>query len=410
MVYIEIDATKLRKGSVIMSKLFMFEKPLGMRDTLPSLFEKKKQVRNQLAEEISSWGYQYMATPTLEYFETVGSASAILDQQLFKLLDKEGHTLVLRPDMTTPFARVAASKLLNNSPLRLAYEANVFRAQQREGGRPAEFEQIGVELIGDATMSSDAEVIALMINALKRAGLKSFKVAIGHIGFVNSLFLEIVGNEERANVLRRFLYEKNYVGYRNHVKSLNLSSIDKQRLLQLLNLRGGEEKIKEAIELVENKEGKKLAEDLQSLWNMLDAYGVTEEIKIDFNLVSHMSYYTGILFEVFAEHVGFHIGNGGRYDQLLEQFSTKTPATGFGIQLDRLIEALDEEVYEEVPVYGVLYSQERLSEALALAAEKRRAGKRVVVQDIVGVDDVDVFTAGFEEVSFLIGKRGKGGQ
>lgn len=85
-----------------MSKLFMFEKPLGMRDTLPSLFEKKKQVRNQLAEEISSWGYQYMATPTLEYFETVGSASAILDQQLFKLLDKEGHTLVLRPDMTTP--------------------------------------------------------------------------------------------------------------------------------------------------------------------------------------------------------------------------------------------------------------------------------------------------------------------
>ncbi|MCG2968802.1 ATP phosphoribosyltransferase regulatory subunit, partial [Escherichia coli] len=88
----------------------------------PSLFEKKKQVRNQLAEEISSWGYQYMATPTLEYFETVGSVSAILDQQLFKLLDKEGHTLVLRPDMTTPFARVAASKLLNNSPLRLAYE------------------------------------------------------------------------------------------------------------------------------------------------------------------------------------------------------------------------------------------------------------------------------------------------
>ncbi|WP_368895242.1 ATP phosphoribosyltransferase regulatory subunit, partial [Priestia megaterium] len=217
-----------------MSKLFMFEKPLGMRDTLPALFERKKQVRNQLADEIGSWGYQYMATPTVEYYETVGSASAILDQQLFKLLDKEGHTLVLRPDVTTPFARVAASKLLNNSPLRLAYEANVFRAQQREGGRPAEFEQIGVELIGDATMSSDAEVIALMIGALKRAGLKSFKVAIGHIGFVNSLFLEIVGNEERANVLRRFLYEKNYVGYRNHVKDLNLSSIDKQRLLQLL--------------------------------------------------------------------------------------------------------------------------------------------------------------------------------
>ncbi|WP_230933783.1 ATP phosphoribosyltransferase regulatory subunit [Priestia sp. TSO9] len=393
-----------------MSKLFMFEKPLGMRDTLPALFERKKQVRNQLADEISSWGYQYMATPTVEYYETVGSASAILDQQLFKLLDKEGHTLVLRPDVTTPFARVAASKLLNNSPLRLAYEANVFRAQQREGGRPAEFEQIGVELIGDATMSSDAEVIALMIGALKRAGLKSFKVAIGHIGFVNSLFLEIVGNEERANVLRRFLYEKNYVGYRNHVKDLNLSSIDKQRLLQLLNLRGDEKKIEEAVELVENEAGKKAAGDLTKLWNMLDAYGVTDEIKIDFNLVSHMSYYTGILFEVFAENVGFHIGNGGRYDQLLEKFASKTPATGFGIQLDRLIEALGEEVYEPSAVYGILYSQERLDEALALAAEQRKQGYRVVTQEIAGVDDVDVFTAQFEEVTFLIGKRGKGGQ
>ncbi|MEH7327158.1 ATP phosphoribosyltransferase regulatory subunit [Priestia megaterium] len=393
-----------------MSKLFMFEKPLGMRDTLPALFERKKQVRNQLADEISSWGYQYMATPTVEYYETVGSASAILDQQLFKLLDKEGHTLVLRPDVTTPFARVAASKLLNNSPLRLAYEANVFRAQQREGGRPAEFEQIGVELIGDATMNSDAEVIALMIGALKRAGLKSFKVAIGHIGFVNSLFLEIVGNEERANVLRRFLYEKNYVGYRNHVKDLNLSSIDKQRLLQLLNLRGDEKKIEEAVELVENEGGKKAAGDLKKLWNMLDAYGVTDEIKIDFNLVSHMSYYTGILFEVFAENVGFHIGNGGRYDQLLEKFASKTPATGFGIQLDRLIEALGEEVYEPSAVYGILYSQERLDEALALAAEQRKQGYRVVTQEIAGVDDVDVFTAQFEEVTFLIGKRGKGGQ
>ncbi|WP_456364609.1 ATP phosphoribosyltransferase regulatory subunit [Priestia aryabhattai] len=393
-----------------MSKLFMFEKPLGMRDTLPALFERKKQVRGQLADEISSWGYQYMATPTVEYYETVGSASAILDQQLFKLLDKEGHTLVLRPDVTTPFARVAASKLLNNSPLRLAYEANVFRAQQREGGRPAEFEQIGVELIGDATMSSDAEVIALMIGALKRAGLKSFKVAIGHIGFVNSLFLEIVGNEERANVLRRFLYEKNYVGYRNHVKDLNLSSIDKQRLLQLLNLRGDEKKIEEAVELVENEAGQKAAGDLKKLWNMLDAYGVTDEIKIDFNLVSHMSYYTGILFEVFAENVGFHIGNGGRYDQLLEKFASKTPATGFGIQLDRLIEALGEEVYEPSVVYGILYSQERLDEALALAAEQRKQGYRVVTQEIAGVDDVDVFTAQFEEVTFLIGKRGKGGQ
>ena len=74
------------------------------------------------------------------------------------------------------------------------------------------------------------------------------------------------------------------------------------------------------------------------------------------------------------------------------------------------IEALGEEVYEPSAVYGILYSQERLDEALALAAEQRKQGYRVVTQEIAGVDDVDVFTAQFEEVTFLIGKRGKGGQ
>ena len=163
----------------------MFEKPLGMRDTLPELYETKAAVRNKMSDEIKKWGYQFIETPALEYYETIGEASAILDQQLFKLLDQQGHTLVLRPDMTTPIARVAASKLLNQRiPLRLAYSANVYRAQQREGGRPAEFEQMGIECIGNKSTSADAEMIALMADVLKAAGLEKFKITMGHIGFV----------------------------------------------------------------------------------------------------------------------------------------------------------------------------------------------------------------------------------
>lgn len=120
-------------------------------------------------------------------------------------------------------------------PLRVGYAANVFRAQEREGGRPAEFEQVGVELIGDGTTSADAEVIALVVGALKNAGLASFKIAIGHAGIADALFVEVLGNVERADVLRRFLYEKNYVGYREHVKSLPLSSIDKADCLSSSN-------------------------------------------------------------------------------------------------------------------------------------------------------------------------------
>ncbi|HSH26136.1 MAG TPA: ATP phosphoribosyltransferase regulatory subunit, partial [Massilibacterium sp.] len=113
----------------MMTKPFMFEKPIGMRDTLPSLYEAKKQVREKMHEEIYRWGYQFLETPTLEFYDTVGSSSATLDQQLFKLLDQQGHTLVLRPDMTAPIARVAASRLKDVTyPLRLAYDSHLFRA------------------------------------------------------------------------------------------------------------------------------------------------------------------------------------------------------------------------------------------------------------------------------------------
>lgn len=390
-----------------MNKLFMFEKPLGMRDTLPELYEIKKQARTKLAEEIRAWGYQAIETPTLEYYETVGAASAIQDQQLFKLLDQQGHTLVLRPDMTAPIARVAASRLKGEAyPLRLAYDANVFRAQQREGGRPAEFEQIGIELIGDPTSSADAEVIALMVATLKNAGLSDFSVAIGHVGFVNALFVEILGNEERANSLRRFLYEKNYVGYREHVKNLPLSSIDQQQLLQLLQLRGDHTKIADARELTKNQEALKAIEELDLLWSQLECYGVTDHIKIDLNIVSHMSYYTGILFEGYAQNLGFLLCNGGRYDQLLEKFNRPAPATGFGIRLDRLVEALGEN-QNSARVSLIIFSQERRQEATLLALEKRKSGQRVVLQDITGIEDVDSFTSRYQDVAYCIGKPGK---
>jgi ATP phosphoribosyltransferase regulatory subunit len=388
----------------VMSRLFMFEKPLGMRDTLPELYEKKHQVRSLMEEAIKQWGYSFIETPTLEYFETVGAASAILDQQLFKLLDREGHTLVLRPDMTAPIARVAASKLLKDDfPLRIAYSANVFRAQQREGGRPAEFEQIGIECINDDTISSDGEVIALMVSSLKQAGLDPFQISIGHIAFVQELFLQILGTEERANALRKFLYEKNYVGYKEHVNSLALSSIDKQRLLDFLDLRGGEEVIGKALDIVENERGKKAILQLKELWDVVNDYGEQDQVKFDFTLVSHMSYYTGVLFEVYAGNVGFPIGNGGRYG-LLEKFGKTASATGFAVRVDQLLEALagSEKI---VPVQCIIFSQERRKEAFELAKKMHENSIRTVLQDINGVKNLDAFTNKFENTTYLLGKE-----
>ncbi|MEH6908108.1 ATP phosphoribosyltransferase regulatory subunit [Bacillus sp. AFS006103] len=387
-----------------MSRLFMFEKPLGMRDTLPELYEKKHRVRTLMEDTIKLWGCQFIETPTLEYYDTVGTASAIQDAQLFRLLDKEGHTLVLRPDMTAPIARVAASKLLQDDmPLRLAYSANVYRAQQREGGRPAEFEQIGVECLNDETVSCDGEVISLLISSLKKSGLSEFQVSIGHIGFAQELFLQILGTDERANSLRRFLYEKNYVGYREHVNSLSLSSIDKQRLLQFLDLRGGVEIIGTALDLIENEQGKQAILQLKELWDCLNDYGVQDQVKFDLTIVSHMSYYSGILFEVYAGKVGFPIGNGGRYS-LIEKFGKNASATGFAVHLDRLLEALGSYDIENT-VTCIFFSQERRKEAFQLAEEMHEQGHRTVLQDINGVKNLDSYTKKFADTTYLLGGR-----
>ncbi|WP_240374432.1 ATP phosphoribosyltransferase regulatory subunit [Bacillus piscicola] len=388
-----------------MSTPFMFEKPAGMRDTLPAYYQTKNTVRERLERVIGSWGYLPIETPALEYYDTVGTASAILDRQLFKLLDQDGNTLVLRPDMTTPIARVAASSLKDQAfPLRLSYHSPLFRAQQKEGGRPAEFEQMGIELVGDGTASADGEVIALMAETLKSAGLAEFQIAIGHIGYVNALLLDVVGSEDRANVLRRYLYEKNYVGYKQHVKSLPLSSIDEKRLLNLLKLRGGRDKLTDAETLVNNGKAGQALEDLKQLWEVLDGYGVSDYIKLDLNLVMHMSYYTGVVFEGYGERLGFPLSSGGRYDELLEKFNRPAQATGFGIRLDLLVEALGQT--EELPAQTcIVFSKERRCEAIAEAKRLRQQGERVVLQDLQGVESVDELSGAFVDVQYFIGKK-----
>ncbi|QKS72264.1 ATP phosphoribosyltransferase regulatory subunit [Paenalkalicoccus suaedae] len=393
-----------------MSKLFMFEKPQGMRDTLPELYELKRRIRDTFAKEIAQWGFERVETPSVEFYETVGAASAILDQQLFKLLDHKGNTLVLRPDMTAPIARIAASTLKDaDRPLRLTYDAPVFRAQQAEGGRPAEFEQIGVELIGDGSSGADAEVISLMMSSLARAEISSYQVAIGNVGFVNALLKEILGNDHRSQEFRRYLYEKNYVGFRKAVDALPLSSIDKNRLNKLLRLKGDRSVIDEARKLVESQEVQEALDQLEMVMSILADYESDEHVLIDLNLVMHMSYYTGTVFEAYSEGLGYPLGGGGRYDKLLEAFNHDEPATGFGLRLDRLAEAAGRKKQRVMKDSCIIFSQDRRKEAMQAAKKLRETGRSVVMQEIAGIKNVDSYSSQFNDVQYFVGSNGNGG-
>ncbi len=375
-----------------MVRRLMFEKPLGMRDTLPFFYNQKSKARKSLTETILSFGYSFMDTPIMEYHDTVGKVSATLDQQLFKLLDQQGHTLVLRPDMTAPIARVAASQLKNTEfPLRLAYDGPVFRAQQTEGGKPAQFEQVGTELIGDHSSYGDAEVIALLVESLKQTGLEDFVITVGHIGYVKAFFSDLLGDDEdTTETLLNYLYRKNYVGYKEAVKALSVTAEKKNVLLQLLSLKGGGEIFESSRSLARNQLCMQAVNELKQLYRLLEQYKVAEYIHFDLNLISHMDYYTGILFEGYAPHLGAMLCNGGRYDTLLPSFQLNASATGFAIHLERLVEALDVKEDQD-PRIGIIVDDDSYSEGVAKASKYRREGLSVLLQHVDQIPDVHAF-------------------
>jgi ATP phosphoribosyltransferase regulatory subunit len=373
-----------------MSKPLGFEKPLGMRDILPDVLEKQRWLENQVKNCMRQWGYEEIATPTLEYYDTVGGASAALDNRLFKLLDRKGKTLVLRPEMTAPIARVASSLLKEEPlPLRLMYTANVFRAQAKEAGRNAEFTQAGIEYIGSASVDADAEAIALAVSVLKAAGVEAFKIAVGHIGFLEGLLEEIVEKQSARETLKEFLYFRDYVGFRHYVKKLELPEQGEARLHELLTLRGGKELMERAEAITINGQARKAVINLKQLWEALEAYQVTDYILFDLNLLSNLNYYTGILFEGYAANQGFPICGGGRYDGLMAQFGRPCPATGFAVQMDRLLEAADY-TPEKQKRFLILYHEPQRREALEKAMELRLEENLIVVaqrkEEMAGVD------------------------
>lgn len=378
-----------------MSPIRKFEKPLGMRDTFPKIFEKKEVVRQTGRDFLQMRGFDFIKTPTLEYYDTVGKASAIVESSLFKLVDSQGNTLVLRPDMTTPIARVASSKLLKEKiPLRLAYFANVFRAQETEGGRPAEFEQMGVEIIGDSSVYADAESLLTVIELLKALEVKQFKLTIGNVGILNAILSQNVRTEEQFKELHKLLVEKNIVGFEEAVKLFELPQKNKQTLLTF---------IEEATDLNNiNQIDKYLIEKddfiyMERLQKILAISEVEKYIYFDFTLASHMNYYTGMLFEVFATGAGFPLGNGGRYDGLLDEFGSQVGAIGFGLRVDQLLEVMSSLQKDQEEVL-VLFAQNEFPVAVAKAAALRKEGKRTTLQSIEGLENIAVFEQLFSKV------------
>lgn len=374
-----------------MSKPKVFEKPRGVKDYLPDLAGKLRRIEWNVLACMARWGYRQIITPTLEYYDTVGLASSTANERLFKLLDNKGTTLVLRSEMTAPIARVVASLLKDEAlPLRLSHHSNVFRAIEEEAGRESEFFQTGVELVGDGSPEADAEVIALMASCLKAAGVRDFKIALGHIGVLNGVFgASLPDRPEQQQVLRECLLTRNYVGYRSALKNMGLDAGARADLEHVLRLRGGREVCEEALAVAREEGARAALHHLGEVWDALQVYGVGDHVMIDLTMIGNFTYYTGLIFEGYAADLGFPLCSGGRYDNLLASFGRPAPATGFALETNRIAMVADDQP-DDLERVLVLYRkagrEAALAKALALRQEGGAAVETVFVPDGVQAD------------------------
>lgn len=352
--------------------------PQGVRDIYGKEYAKKLYVESRLHESLRLYGYGDIQTPTFEFFDVFSKEIGTTpSRELYKFFDKDGNTLVLRPDFTPSIARCAAKYFGEvRRPLRFSYMGNTFNNISDLQGKLREVTQMGAELIGDGSVEADAEMISLMVRALLDTGLKRFQVSIGEVEYFKGLCGEAGLDEETEMELRAFVSGKNYFAAQELLEERRIARPFRDRLLKVADMFGDMCSLEEAKAMVGNARSLAAIERLENLRRILELYGAADYISFDLGMLSKYKYYTGVIFKAYTYGVGEAIVKGGRYDSLLGRFGKDAPAVGFCVVVDSILEALSRQKVElSLPERArtIEYTAENYAEKLA-EAQKLRAG------------------------------------
>jgi len=337
-------------------------------------------LEEHLKKIFHTYGYHDIQPPTFEYFDVFRKEiGTIPSKDLYKFFDKDGNTLALRPDITPSIARVAATLFKDETlPVRLCYTGNTFINHSNYQGRLRETTQMGAELMGDSTVEADAEMLALVIESLLTIGLKEFQLSVGNVDFFQSLIEDACLDEDAEERVRELINNRNFFGVEEFLDSIQVKRSSKEAFAALNDLVGGVSILSQAKNIAPNSKGVKAVRRLEKIYDTLKLYGVEKLITFDLSMSGTYGYYSGIIFRCYTFGTGDAIVKGGRYDHLTEKFGKESPAIGFAIVVDELMNAL---VRQKVRIdYTrkntiVLYAPERKREAISLARDFRRKGK-----------------------------------
>ena len=364
--------------------------PDGMQDILFGRCHVKRDLENNLRKLFLISGYREIETPTVEFYDVFsGDQNLIPQESMFKFTDQQGRILVLKPDMTIPVARIAATKLKDNIwPVKCCYIGNTFSYNELGGGKQKEFTQAGVEILGVKSPESEAEIIALAVQALQLSGLVDFQIDIGQVDFFRGLMEESGLSPAETEEIRELIDRKDFVGVEHLVNSHAMPYEIKDIVLNLPGYFGSKELIEELER--RNIAGKalKALEYLKNVLDILEDWGYGKYVSVDLGMVQSMNYYTGIVFRGFTYDVGFPVLSGGRYDNLIIKFGRNCPATGFSLGVNMILTALERrKKLPEEPAggYFILYSNEGRKKAFSISNKLKKDNIRTEL-DISGMD------------------------
>lgn len=357
--------------------------PGGVRDIYGAECASKKKLQGQIQKVFSSHGFRDIQTPTFEYFDIFSKErGTVQSNAMFKFFDRGNNTLVLRPDITPSIARCVAKYYREEEiQLRLCYMGETFVNTSPYKGKLQEVTQLGAELINDNTSDADAEMVAMTVECLLTSGLKEFQIEVGHADLLPALMEEAGLSPEEAQRVKELIESKNFFGVEDYLDQLTVTEDLREIFLKLPELLGD---LDEAVEFVQTRTGSdrvlKALDRLIKLSEIIDQYGYSQYVSVDLSMLSHYSYYTGVIFRAYTYGNGEALASGGRYDGLLSQFGKEAPAIGIALVIDQLMLALDRQHLLPVEHVGgtiVLYSVVDRKKALEEAARLRSAGERV---------------------------------
>lgn len=371
--------------------------PEGVQDFLPDECYNKRRIEDKLRKIFYKCGYDEIDTPMFEYLDVFsGSKASIEQEQMYKFFEPGNRIMVLRPDITMPIARIAATKLKSQTlPIRLSYISSVYRYEELQSAKQREVAQAGIELLGAKGSEADAEVIAAAIESFIALGLSEFQIDIGQVEFFKGLVEEAGLTDIEAEDLRHLIDQKNMLALEILLKQLSISPEIKNNLLSLPMLFGNGNMLKETMKLSRNERSLRALENIDQVYGILKNYGLSKYITFDLGMVQSLNYYTGIIFRGITKDLGYPICGGGRYDNLMAEFGLDIPATGFAMGIKRVLIALERQHgLVQLPGIDILFVHDGIqdSRGYQMIQQLRSEGHRVEVYMAVDSDmDVKVY-------------------